>query len=66
MIKTFNRTPISVNTPDDKNIKNYFLIITIGKVCATTKIFSPLTKKHFPIVKTYMSTRKVYSEVDRH
>ena len=24
MIKTFNRTPISVNTPDDKNIKNYF------------------------------------------
>lgn len=24
MIKTFNRTPISVNTPNDKNIKNYF------------------------------------------
>lgn len=24
MIKTFNRTPISVNTPGDKNIKNYF------------------------------------------
>lgn len=24
MIKTFNRTPISVNTPDEKNIKNYF------------------------------------------
>lgn len=24
MIKTFNRAPISVNTPDDKNIKNYF------------------------------------------
>ena len=24
MIKTFNRTPIAVNTPDDKNVKNYF------------------------------------------
>ena len=24
MIKTFNRTPISVNTPNEKNIKNYF------------------------------------------
>lgn len=24
MIKTFNRTPISVNTPDNKDVKNYF------------------------------------------